>query len=169
VTALNPAGIAGQASIPFQVVARTFDDNLATFAGTVTHTPGVGLDNSGPWQYGNDASRLAFPAEAANQFASWQVPGPIETFEAIAYYSAKDIMHFTFQVSSDNRTWTAVPASNIQANQIAGTNPADQISYVYTADNVQRILSGARYFRIIRQGSSLGMAETGEVRLTYLP
>jgi len=173
VTALNPAGIAGPPSTPFQVADTTLDDNLSSFASTLTHTPGVSLSTSGPRQYGNDASRLAFPAAVANQLASWGVPGPVGTFEAVAYYSAKDITHFTFQVSADNRTWTDVPASNIQANQIAGTNSADQITYIYTADNVQRILDGARYFRIIRQGSPdpgpRGMAEIGEVRLTYLP
>lgn len=171
VTALNPAGIAGPASTPFQVAAKTFDDNLSTFARMVSHTPGVSLGTSDPWQYGNDASRLAFPADGANQLASWGVPGPIQTFETIAYYSAKDIMHFTFQVSPDAATWTAVPASNIQANQIAGTSSADQITYIYTAGNVQRMLKGARYFRIIRQGSHglRGIAEIGEVRLTYLP
>ena len=171
VTALNPAGIAGPASTPFQVLAKTFDDNLSTFAGTVTRTPGVGLIKSDPWQYGNDASRLAFPAEGANQLASWGVPGPIETFEAIAYYSAKDVTRFTFQVSADDRAWSAVPAPDIQANQIAGTNPADQITYIYTADDVQLILKNARYFRIIGQGggSPRGIAEVGEVRLTYLP
>jgi hypothetical protein len=149
-------------------VDKTFDDNLSTFAAMLTHTPGVSLSTSVPWQYGDDASRLAFPADGASQQASWGVPGPIQTFETIAYYSVKDAMRLTFQVSSDNTAWTAVPASNVQANQIAGTNTADQIAYVYTADNTQRVLKGARYFRIVRQGGH-GMAEIGEVRLTYLP
>jgi mannan endo-1,4-beta-mannosidase len=168
VTALNPTGIPGPPSTPFQVVDKTFDDNLSTFAAMLTHTPGVSLSTSVPWQYGDDASRLAFPADGASQQASWGVPGPIQTFETIAYYSVKDAMRLTFQVSSDNTAWTAVPASNVQANQIAGTNTADQIAYVYTADNTQRVLKGARYFRIVRQGGH-GMAEIGEVRLTYLP
>lgn len=170
VTAFNPDGVAGPASVPFQVVDKTFDDNLSTLGVAVTRTPGISLGRSDAWQYGNDVSRLVFPAGESGQVATWGVPGTVQTFEAIAYYSAKDIMRFTFQVSADDRTWMPVPASNVQATQVAGTNPADQITYIYTADNVQRILAGARYFRIIRQGSSdpQGIAEIGEVRLTYL-
>jgi hypothetical protein len=166
VTAVNAGGALGAASQPFRVTGKTLDDDLNSFSLSESHTQGVGIDRSNAWQYGGDPSRAAFPA-GSETMAAWQVPGDIDTFETTAYYGSINDMHFTFQVSNNDRTWQGVPASNAQAVQLGGSAPGDRIAFIYTVDNVQRILQGADYVRIVRHGGGRQVAEIGEVRITY--
>lgn len=166
VTAVNAAGTPGAASAPFRVTDKTLDDNLNSFSVSERHTQGVGIDRSNAWQFGGDPSRAAFPGQG-EMTAAWGVPGDIDTVEAIAYYGSINDMHFTFQVSDNNRTWQGVPTSNTQAIQIGGSEPGDRIAFIYTIDNVQRVLPGASYVRIVRHAGGGQVAEIGEVRITY--
>lgn len=166
VTAVNPDGKAGPASAAFQVTNRTLDDNLRNFSMTVSHSLGATLGTSNAWQFGGDTSRAAFSPSSSDQAIEWRAVG-IEDFEAVAYYVSGTALHFTFQVSANGRTWTGVPASDIQANRIVGKETGDQLSYIYTIDHVQQILAGASYVRIVRHGTHTGVAEIGEVRITY--
>lgn len=166
VTALSPAGAAGPASSPFRVVSRTLDDNLNNLSIAVSHDAGVTLDTSRGNQYDDDPSRAAFAPSSTEQEITWKEAG-LEDFEAIAYYDSASDEPFTFEVSVNDQAWSEVPAADIQADQLAGTVPLDRISYIYTVDNVQRILGGASYVRILRDGGDTGVAEIGEVRITY--
>jgi hypothetical protein len=166
VTAVNAAGTPGAASAPFRVTDKTLDDNLNSFSVSESHAQGVGIDRSNARQFGGDPSRAAFPGQG-EMTAAWRVPGDIDTVEAIAYYGSINDMHFTFQVSGNNRTWQGVPTSNVQAIQIGGSEPGDRIAFIYTIDNVQRVLPGANYVRIVRHAGGGQVAEIGEVRITY--
>lgn len=166
VSAVNASGAGGAASAPFRVTDQTLDDNLRSFALSSSHTPGVGLDRSNARHFGGDTSRAAFPAGSETE-AAWQVPGDIDTFETIAYYGSINDMHFTFQVSDNDRTWQGLPTSTIQAIQIGGSKPGDRIAFIYTVDNVQRILPGADHVRIVRHDGGRQAAEIAEVRITY--
>jgi hypothetical protein len=166
VTAVNAGGAQGEASAPFRVTDETLDDNLNSFSDSQSHTPGVGIDQGSAWQFGGDPSRAAFPGQG-EMTAAWGVPGDIDTFETIAYYGSINDMHFTFQVSNNNRTWQGVPTSNVQAIQLGGAERGDRIAFIYTIDNVQRILPGASYVRIVRHDGGGQVAEIGEVRITY--
>ena len=95
------------------------------------------------------------------------MPGDVDTVETIAYYGSINDMHFTFQVSNNNRTWQGVPTSTAQAIQIGGSELGDRIAFIYTLENVQRILPGADYVRIVRHAGGRQVAEIGEVRITY--
>jgi hypothetical protein len=166
VTAVNASGAPGPASAAFRVTDRTLDDNLRSFALSASHTPGVGLDRSNAGHFGGDTTRAAFPA-GSETTAAWQVPGDIDTFETIAYYGSINDMHFTFQVSDNDRTWQGLPTSTVQAIQIGGSKPGDRIAFIYTVDNVQRILPGADHVRIVRHDGGRQAAEIAEVRITY--
>ncbi len=166
VTAVNAGGARGRASAPFRVTDKTLDDNLSSFAAAASRTHGVGIDRGGAGQSGGDPSRAAFPARS-EATAAWGTPGGIDTFEAIAYYGSIDDMHFTFQVSDNDSAWQGVPASAVQAIQIGGARPGDRMAFIYTLDNVRRILPGASYVRIVRHSGGRQVAETGEVRITY--
>ena len=166
VTAVNAGGVPGAPSAPFHVTDKTLDDNLSSFSDSESRTPGVGTDESNASQFGGDPSRAAFPAHG-EMTAVWDVPGDIDTVETIAYYGSINDMHFTFQVSNNNRTWQGVPPSNAQAIQLGGSERGDRIAFIYTIDNVQRILTGASYVRIVRHAGGGRVAEIGEVRITY--
>jgi hypothetical protein len=166
VTAVNAGGVPGAASAPFQVTDATLDDNLSSFAATDSRSPGVGIDHGNAWQFGGDPSRAAFPAQG-EMTAAWGVPGGIDTAEAIAYYGSINDMHFTFQVSDNDTTWQGLPASTVQAIQIGGSKRGDRIAFIYTLDDVQRILPGADHVRIVRHDGGRQAAEIGEVRITY--
>jgi Cellulase (glycosyl hydrolase family 5) len=166
VTAVNASGTRGTPSAPFQVTDKTLDDNLGSFSASVSRAPGVGIDRGNARQFGGDPARAAFPPRGETT-AAWGVPGDVDTVEAIAYYSSINDMHFTFQVSDDNRAWQGVPASNAQATQIGGSERGDRIAFIYTLDNVQQILPGAKYVRIVHHAGGRRVAEIGEVRITY--
>jgi hypothetical protein len=166
VAATNLDGKSGPASPAFQVTNKTLDDNLRNFSLAVGHSGGVTLGTSNAWQFGGDTSRAAFSSSSRDQTIEWRADG-VQDFEATAYYVGRSALHFTFQVSANGRTWTGVPASNIQANQIVGTTTGDQLSYIYTIANVQQILPAANYVRIVRHVTHTGVAEIGEVRITY--
>lgn len=166
VTGVNPAGVSGPPSSAYRFTGQTLDDNLGGLSTAISHDTGVTLGTSNSWQFGGDTSRAAFGPASQSQTIAWSAPG-LTGFEALGYYDSAKTTHFTFQVSANDRTWTGVPAANVQANQLAGTASLDQLSYVYTIANVQRILPGASFVRVLRTGGSHGVAELGEVRITY--
>jgi hypothetical protein len=166
VTPINPAGVAGPDSRAFEVTHRTLDDNLRDLSMTVSHSGGATLATSNAWQFGGDTSRVAFSSSSSDQTIEWRA-ADVTDFEAVAYYVSGTASHFTFQVSVNGRTWTRVPASDVQANQIVGTATEDRLLYIYTIDNVQRIHAGASYVRMVRLVPNTGVAEIGEVRITY--
>ena len=126
----------------------------------------VGTDRGNARQFGGDPSRAAFPP-GSETTAAWRVPGDIDTVETIAYYGSINDMHFTFQVSDNGRTWQGLPTSTVQAIELGGSKRGDRIAFIYTIDNVQRILPGANYVRIVRHAGGGQVAEIGEVRITY--
>jgi hypothetical protein len=166
VTAANAGGAWGTASMPFRVTDETLDDNLNSFSVSASHTPGVGIDGSNAWQFGGDPSRAAFPP-GNERMAAWRAPGDIDTAEIIAYYGSTSDARFTFEVSDNGRTWHEVPPPTVQAIQLGGAELGDRITFIYTLDNVQRILPGADRVRIVRHGGGTRVAEIGEVRITY--
>jgi len=166
VTAVNAGGAWGTTSAPFRVTDETLDDNLSSFSVSESHTQGAGIDRSNAWQFGGDPSRAAFPARTETM-AAWGVPGDIDTVETIAYYGSINDVHFTFQLSNNNRTWQGVPTSTVQATQIGESRPGARLAFIYTFDNVQWILPGASYVRIVRHAGGRRVAEIGEVRITY--
>lgn len=48
-----------------------------------------------------------------------------------------------------------------------GTSRSDRVCYIYTISDLQRILTGANYVRVQRHTDVSGIAELGEVRITY--
>jgi Cellulase (glycosyl hydrolase family 5) len=166
VTAVNAAGVWGSASMPFHVTDKTLDDNLDSLSLAEGYTPGVGIDRSNAWRYGGDPSRAAFPPQSEAMVA-WGAPGEIDDVEAIAYYGSINDMHFTFQLSNDNWSWFGVPASSVQAVQVGGSAAGDNVAFIYTIDNVQHVLPGADYVRIVRHSGGQRVAQVGEVRITY--
>src|ERR1700722_11126115 len=164
--AVNAAGGRGAASASFRVIDKTLDDNLDSFSVMQSRAQGVRIDRGNAWQYGGDPSRASFPA-GSETTAAWGVPGGIDTFEAMAYYGSINDMHFTFQVSNNDRTWQGVPTSDVQAVQIEGSELGDRIAFIYTLDDVQQVLPNADYVRIVRHRGGRQAAEIGEVRITY--
>ena len=94
------------------------------------------------------------------------MPGDIDTFETVAYYGSINDMHFTFQVSDNDTTWQGLPTSTVQAIQIGGSKQGDRIAFIYTLDNVQRILPGADHVRIVRHDGESRQPRS-ESRITY--
>ena len=166
VTAVNPGGVPGPRSASFRFADRTVDDNLSSFNQTLGRTPGVFIDASSPELYDGDSDRAGFPAGQAAQSVTWHVPG-LKRFEAIGYYGSAAAQHLSFELSVDGRSWSGLAAVNVQANQIAGTSPSDALCYIYTIDNVQGIRPDANYVRVERAGGATGVAQLGEVRITY--
>jgi mannan endo-1,4-beta-mannosidase len=166
VAVVNPSGAAGPASPPYQVVDQTLDDNLDGFSETADHTPGVTLDTSHAGRYGGDRSRAEFPAGQAAESVTWHVP-VLQTVEALAYYEGESPEGIGFLLSVNGTTWTQVPASDVQLNQVLGTFHSDSVCYIYTIDDVQRILTDANYVRVQPHTSASGVVELGEVRITY--
>lgn len=166
VTAVNPDGVPGPGSASFRFEDLTVDDNLSSFKQTLGRTPGVFIDTSSPELYGGDGDRADFPAGQAAQSVTWHVPG-LKRFEAVGYYGSASALHLSFELSVDGRSWSGLAAANVQANQVAGTSPSDALCYIYTIDNVQGIRPDANYVRVERTGGATGVAELGEVRITY--
>jgi hypothetical protein len=166
VTAVNPDGTAGAVSTPYQVKNLTLDDNLNDLTKVSTNTGGVVTDSSNPAGYFGDASRANYPAGPTVKSLVWHQAGLLD-FEAVAYYGSGSAQRFNFEVSTDGKNWSGVPAANIQAAQIAGTSSANLLNFIYTIANVQQILPGANYVRVQRDAGATGTAELGEVRITY--
>lgn len=166
VTAVNSDGKAGPTSTPYQVKNQTLDDNLNDFSHVSSHLGGVVIAKSTVVGYPGDQSRASYPAGPTAKTLVWHVDGVLD-FEAIAYYGGQSAQRFNFQVSTDGKNWSGVPAANIQAAQIAGTSADNLLYFIYTIANVQRILPGANYVRVTRDGGATGVAQLGEVRVTY--
>jgi mannan endo-1,4-beta-mannosidase len=170
VTALNPAGIAGQSSAAFQMTDLTLDDNAADFSLTYSHASVVAIDTRTPSLYNGDGARMAFWAAAPSAYVVWQAPGAVQTIEGLAYYSNSTTGWLQFGISANGQDWTDVPAVNMQLDEQTVNNAgSDQISYIYTIDNVQKLLAGARYVSVQRGQDALGTAELGEIRITSAP
>jgi hypothetical protein len=165
VTAVNPSGLAGSPSAPFQFTAQTLDDNLANFGLSAGHTPGVFIDTSNAALYGGDPSRADFPAGPAEQSVTWHVPD-VQTFEVLACYQNGGTTQFAFQLSTDYSTWSGVTGADVQATQLAAASPSDPQCFIYTLDNVQGI-QGTDYIQVDRGANAVGTAELLEVRATY--
>ena len=167
VTAVNAGGAWGAASAPFRVTDKTLDDNLNSFAALGEPQPRESASTGAT----HGSSAATRPARRSRRSARRRPPGgcPVTStpFETIAYYGSINDMHFTFQVSNNDRTWQGVPTSTVQAIQIGGSKLGDRIAFIYTLDNVQRILPGADYVRIVRHDGGKQVAEIGEVRITY--
>jgi hypothetical protein len=166
VTAVNSDGKAGPTSTPYQFKGKTLDDNLNDFTHVSSHLGGVVIDMSTVVGYPGDQSRANYPAGPTAKTLVWHVAG-VQDFEAIAYYGSQSAQRFNFQVSTDGKNWSGVPAANIQAAQIAGTSSGNLLYFIYTIANVQQILSGANYVRVTRDAGATGVAQLGEVRITY--
>jgi mannan endo-1,4-beta-mannosidase len=168
VTAVSPGGASGPASAAFQMKDLTLDDNAANFSLTHTHASDVTIDTSTPSLYAGDVARMAFGPADPYAYVVWQAAGPIQTIEALAYYSP-NTNGLTIQVSADDATWVSVPASDVQVQPllVGASNNATQV--IFTIDGVQSLLPGARYVSVLRGANSAGTAELGEIRVTYAP
>jgi hypothetical protein len=139
VTAKNPARVAGPPSAPYQVSDLTLDENRADLFNSVT-----GL-----------------------QWSQFQVPADAATVEALVYYSAEPVARIRFQLSADGRVFVGVPAADVQATQLEVPSSASWVRYIYSIDDVQSLLSGAQYVRVVRNVTATGSAKLGEIRITY--
>jgi mannan endo-1,4-beta-mannosidase len=168
VTAVNSDGVAGPASPAFQMQDLTLDDNAADFSLSLNHTSGVAIDTRTPDLYAGDAARMAFWAAEPAQSVVWQAAGPIQTVEALAYYSPQT-GYFQIQLSTDGVNWTSVPAGNLQIQRLPVGASGDQAQFIYTIEGAQSVLPGARYVAVQRAANAPGTAELGEIRITYSP
>ena len=168
VIAVNPDGVAGPASAAFQMKDLTLDDNAADFSQTYTHSADLAIDTRTPSLYAGDAARMAFWAAEPYAYVVWQAAGPIQTIEALAYYSPNSD-GLQIEVSTDDSTWTSVPASDLQVQQLLVGASNDDTQVIYTIDGVQSLLPGARYVSVSRGANAAGTAELGEIRITYAP
>ena len=167
VTAVSPGGAAGSPSAVFQMKDLTLDDNAANFSQTFSHTAGVAVDTRTPALYDGYPSRIAYWSGEPYAYIVWQTPGLIQSMEAVAFYSTLPPT-FQIQISTNDQTWTTVPASDLQSQELTvGAN--DQAEFIYTIDGVQSLVPGARYVALQRSANSLGTAELGEMRITYAP
>jgi len=169
VTAVNPDGVAGPNSAVFRMRGPTLDDNAASFSRTRSHSPGVSIDTSTPSEYAGDPARMGFWAAEPTQEVVWQAPGPVQVVEALAYYDSSLTGRFRFLLSADGSQWTSVPPADVQADELVVGGSVDRVRYIYTIDEAQRLLSGARYVMVQRGANSDGTAELGEMRITYFP
>jgi len=117
VTAVNPAGVSGPASAAFQMKNLTLDDNAADFSQTHTHAAAVTIDTSTPSLFAGDVARMAFGPSNPYAYVVWQAAGPVQTVEALAYYSP-NADGLTIQLSTDDSTWVNVPASDVQVQPL---------------------------------------------------
>jgi mannan endo-1,4-beta-mannosidase len=168
VTAVSPGGASGSPSAVFQMKDVTLDDNAADFSQTYSHTSGVAIDNRTPALYAGDGARMAFWAAEPYQYVVWQAGGPIQAAEALTYASTP-VESFSFEVSTNNDSWTTVPSSDLQVQEVMAGADNDMTEYVYTIDGLQTLLPGARYVAIERSANTAGTAELGEMRVTYVP
>jgi hypothetical protein len=191
VTAVNLAGVAGLRSAPFQLTVRTLDDNLSDFSKSHSHSADLTMDESSPSLYAGDPARADSPAGTVADGITWHVRTP-RTFEAVGYYEnttadtpSQDVAqagqvisglegvpepstrHFRFLVSRSGAGWTLVPATDVQVNWGGSAAAGDWTPYIYTIDDIQRILPGAQYVRVQWDSNAPGIAELGEVRVTY--
>jgi mannan endo-1,4-beta-mannosidase len=167
VTAVNPSGVAGPPSAPFQVQNLTLDDNLYSLADTFSHSSGVTIHTATPALYDGDAFRADFAPGTAAQSVVWKVANT-QDIEYIAYYDTEDATQFVPQVSEDNVNYTSLPAADVEQEQLAGVS-GDRVETIYTIDNIPTSLLGgeANYVRIERTAGATGLAQLGEVRITY--
>jgi len=168
VTGVNPAGVAGPASAAVQMKDLTLDDNAANFSLSYKRSLGVAIDTRTPSLYDGDGARIAFWAAEPLAYAVWQAAGPIQTVEALAYYSS-NTEPLQFLISADGLNWTSVPDSNVQAQPLLVGTRNDETQWIYTIDGVQNLLPGARYLTVQRSWGAAGTAELGELRMTYAP
>jgi len=169
ITAVSQAGITGGTSAPFQLLHHTLDDNLNNFSDAFSHTSGVAIvaDKTKLPLYGGDRSRAEFLPNAHGVSIGWHRPA-VQTFEALCYFNMAKAGRFVFLLSKNGSDWTRVPGADVQANQEAMSAGKDWAFYVYTIDNLHQILPGATYIEAQRAGNAPGIAELGEVRITYL-
>jgi hypothetical protein len=168
VTAVNPSGVDGPASAAFQMSDLTLDDNAADFTLSLKHSTGVAIDTRTPSQYAGDAGRIAFWAAEPYQYVVWDAAGPIQSVEALAYYSPSTVP-FQIQLSTNDVSWVSVPASDLQIQPLPVGASGDQAQFIYTIDGAQTVLPGARYVAVQRSANATGTAELGEMRITYSP
>ena len=167
-TAVNPGGVAGPASAAFQMKDLTLDDNAADFSLSLKNSSGVAIDTRTPALYAGDAARMAFWAAEPYQYVVWQAAGPVQSIEALAYYSP-NTTSLSIEVSTDDVTWVSVPASDLQVQPLLVGASGDDSEYIYTVDGVQSLLPGAKYVGVVRGANATGTAELGEIRITYTP
>ena len=168
VIAVSGSGVDGPASAAFQMKDLTLDDNAANFSLSYQNSSNVAIDTRTPSLYAGDAARMAFWAAEPYAFVMWQTAGPIQSAEALTYYSTPN-ESFQFEVSTDGSNWTQVPISDLQAQELTVGSSNDASAYIYTIDGVQQLLPGARYIAVARSANTAGTAELGEMRVTYAP
>lgn len=191
VTAVNPDGVSGRTSAPFQLRDVTLDDNMSDFSQAHSHSADLSIDTSGPSLFDGDPSRATSPTGTSADNIIWRVPA-LQTFEALGYYEnttadtpSQDVaqvgqvisglegvpepstLHFRFLVSRNGSRWSLVPAADVQVNWGASGATGDWTPYLYTIDNIQQFLRGAKYVEVQWDSNAPGIAELGEVRITH--
>jgi mannan endo-1,4-beta-mannosidase len=169
VTAVNPAGVAGRNSAVFRMQDLTLDDNAANLSLAYSHSPSVAVDTRARSWYSGDGARIAFWGVVPTAYVAWRAGGPVQVVEALAYYDSLSTGRFRFLLSANGVRWISVPPTDVQADQLMVGMSIDRVRYLYTIDDVQQLLPGARYVMMQRGGDADGTAEVGEVRLTYGP
>ena len=132
------------------------------------HSAGVAIDTRTPPLYAGDAARMAFWAAEPFQYVVWQAAGPIQTVGGNRMYSPGTVP-FQIQLSTDDVSWTSVPAGHLQIQPLTVGASGDPAQFIYTIDGVQTVLPGARYVAVQRTANATGTAELGEIRITYSP
>lgn len=167
VTAVSPDSVAGQSSAPFQLLAKTMDDNMADFSQVYSHSTDLTIDTSSPSLFSGDPSRAESPTGTQADNIVWREPG-LATFEALGYLlPGQHARQFNFLLSKDGSSWTMVPATDVQVNWGAAAAADDWTPHIYTIDKVQQILPGAQYVKVQWNNNVPDIAELGEIRITY--
>ena len=194
VTAVNPGGVAGPVSAPYELSLQTITDPLNNFSLAYSHSADLTLDTTTPVDFQGDASRAESPTGTTSDDIVWNQPG-MATFEATGYYkntsadtpsedvvqtaagsyvtvegvTKPTVLQFNFLLSTNGSTWTTVPAADVYMNGGAETASGYWTPYIYTILNMQSILPGAAYVEAQWDANTANIAELGEARITYAP
>ena len=131
------AGSTGPASAAFQMKDLTLDDNAANFSLSYQHSSDVAIDTRTPSLYAGDAARMAFWAAEPYAYVVWQAAGPIQTVEALAYYSPPNdelpvpALHGRLDLDSACRPATC------RSSSFRWGRATTLRRYIYTIDGVQ--------------------------------
>ena len=93
-----------------------------------------------------------------------QTPSGLVSVEGVP---APTVLHFSFLLSADGRHWTPVLADDVYLNWGAPPAQGDWTPFIYTIAGIQHILPRAAYVKAQWGSAEPGIAELGEVRMTY--
>jgi hypothetical protein len=160
--AYNLSGIAGGASIPYEVGAavtsgQALVDNLNDWHAVYAHSKNLSFDVTHSENMHGDTSRAA-RLTRTNEWIIWQQQNT-RLFQAIGYYwPYEPISQFSFYTSVDGNSWTTVTPT-------VGVLPGIWHEYVYVLPN----LSGVNYVKVMwnNTGGQIWNPQLGQVTISH--